>query len=94
MPLFTTGKGKKRQTVEARQFLNAYDQNLAYWAEGVLQGGRNGNNTIRIYRPEATIYVNRYDWIVKDEDGTIRIESPESFRDNYTPLNEETQDNG
>lgn len=93
MATYKTGKGRGTKTVEARQFYNAHDVNVAYWAGGVLMSERNGANTIRIY-PKGTdplppVVVNRYDWIVKREDGTLYIETPESFRDNYREVKEE-----
>jgi hypothetical protein len=85
-PTHKTGKGRGTRTVEARQFVNVHDFDLAHWAGGVIQGGRNGLNTIRIYRDDTTLEAQRYDWIVRYHDGKLKIVSPEEFRDKYRAI--------
>lgn len=80
MTTYKVGKGRGTKTVQARQFLNAYDQSLAQWAQGVLHAERNGQNHIRIHRKgEETLYVYGGDWILKHEDGTVSVMSRTEF---------------
>ena len=76
---YKIGKGRGTRTVVARRFTFAHDVDLAYWAGGVLHAERNGANQIRIHTKEETIVVPYGYWIIKDEDGTISVLSPEEF---------------
>lgn len=84
---YKIGKGRGTRTVLARRFTFAHDVDLAYWAGGVLHAERNGANQIRIHpkmRPESTdipetIVVPYGYWIIKEEDGSISVLSPEEF---------------
>jgi hypothetical protein len=93
MAIYKTGSGTGTRTVEARQLVSAQDYDLAYWAGGALFQDARRDPEIRVYNkdPEAQYayaVARRYDWIVKDRKGNVKVVSPEEFRDKYRPAEE------
>jgi hypothetical protein len=87
---YKTGSGTGTRTVEARQLVSATDYELAHWAGGAMHQDARREPEIRIYRnqetdahPAVLIVARRYDWIVKDKKGNVKVVSPEAFRDKY-----------
>lgn len=95
MATYKTGSGTGTRTVEARQLLSAQDFDLAYWAGGALFQDARRDPEIRIYRnqetdahPASYEVARRYDWIVKDRKGVVKIVTPTAFREKYRPAEE------
>jgi hypothetical protein len=88
---YKTGSGTGTRTVEARQLVSATDYELAHWAGGAMHQDARREPEVRIYpqtSPESTdiplnVVARRYDWIVKDKKGNVKVVSPEAFRDKY-----------
>lgn len=85
---YATGTGVGTRYVEAKQLVSALDYNLAHWAGGALHLDMRREPEIRIHGDETRV-VRRYDWIVKDTKGRVKIVDPTAFRDNYRPAPKE-----
>lgn len=92
MATYKTGKGTGTRTVEARQLVSAQDYDLAYWAGGTLHLDGRRDPEIRIQRETGTEYVSRYDWIVKDKKGNVKVVAPYTFNTTYRKVEEEKEE--
>ena len=92
MPTYKTGSGTGTRTVEARQLVSATDYELAHWAGGALHQDARREPEIRIHNANEdglSAYARRYDWIVKDKKGAVKVVDPTTFRDKYRLAEEE-----
>ena len=99
MATYKTGSGTGTRTVEARQLVSAQDYDLAYWAGGALFQDARRDPEIRIYPKvsaestdiPAPVIARRYDWIVKNKKGEVKVVDPFTFRDKYRPAEEKEE---
>jgi len=71
---YKIGKGRGTKTVQARQYVKDQDFSLATWVNARVY-----RDHFRIGGDEDEVRAQKGDWIIKYEDGTVRVLDARTF---------------